>query len=67
MRRLDLKELFCPLEFEDFSPPFGSPPCLFTYKEINFPFSMRTLPCPPPPCRITYTQSDELQHYFKPP
>lgn len=38
MRMLDLKKLFFPPEFKDFPPPFGSPICFFTYKEIIIGF-----------------------------
>lgn len=31
---LDLKKLSCLLEFKNFPSPFGSPLCLFSYKEI---------------------------------
>lgn len=63
MRMLDLK-LFCPLEFEDFPPPFGSFLCLFNYKELitdmwnnffNFPFSIRTPPRPAHAASHTHT------------
>lgn len=34
MKTLDLKKLFCPLEFKDFPPPLESALCLLTYKEV---------------------------------
>lgn len=34
MKMLDLKKLFCPLEFKDFPLPLGFPLSLFTHKKV---------------------------------
>lgn len=61
MKTLDLKKLFCPLEFKDFPPPLESPLCLFTYKVVitgfRNPFFTLPFPMPTPPCPCTPTQN----------
>lgn len=57
MKMLDLKKLFCLLEFKDFPPPLESPLCLFTYKVVIIGFRNPFFPMPTPPCPSTPTQN----------